>query len=118
MLNLILRLVINAAALILVAYLIPNFEIENFSIALISALVLGIINALIRPILVLLTLPINLLTLGLFTFVINAFMLWVVSSIIKGFDIANFGTAILAAIVLWAISITANILFQKQENAS
>lgn len=105
---LILRWIINALALLIVANIIPGFVIGSFYTALVVALVLGLVNATIRWVLVVLTLPINVLTLGLFSFVINALMILLVSTIVKGFDVAGFWPAFWAAIVLWLISVVTN----------
>ena len=94
------RWVLNAAALWIVAHLISGVSYRSIPTLLGAAAVLGLINALIRPIFLLVTLPLNLLTLGLFTFVINAIMLLLVSALIPGFTVAGFWTALLAAIVL------------------
>jgi len=102
--KLILRWVINALALILIAYLVPGITVSSFYIALMAALFLGIVNAVIRPIIILFTLPVNILTLGLFTFVINAFMLWFVSSFVKGFDVAGFWPAFWGALIFWLVT--------------
>ncbi len=99
--HILLRWIINALLLLLVAYLIPGFHVASFYAALFVALALGILNAIVRPILVILTLPITILTLGLFTFVINAFLLWFVSSFIKGFSVDSFTAAFLGAAILW-----------------
>ena len=82
--RLIFRWIINALALLLVAYLVPGIAVDGIWSALLTALVLGLVNAIIRPILLVLTLPVNIVTLGLFTFVINALMIWLVSAIVKG----------------------------------
>jgi putative membrane protein len=99
---------INALSLLALPYLISAVEIDGFGTALVVALVLGLLNAVIRPVLIVLTLPINILTLGLFTFVINGLMFWLVARFIEGFAITSFGWAILAAIVYslisWAVS--------------
>ena|SRR5689334_13502366 len=97
------RWLINAIALILVAYWIPGFHVAGFATALWVALVLGLLNAIVRPVLILLTLPITILTLGLFTLVINAAILLFVSNVTKGFTIDGFAPAFIAAILLWAI---------------
>ena len=76
---------INAVALMAVAYLLPGIEVSSFIVALVAALVLGLVNAVIRPLLILLTLPATLLTLGLFIFVINGLLFWFVGSFITGF---------------------------------
>lgn len=99
---------INAASLLLLAWLIPAVQVTGFGTALVVALVLGLLNAVIRPVLIVLTLPVNLLTLGLFTFVINGFLFWLAARILEGFSVSSFGWAILAAIVYslisWAVS--------------
>ena len=82
MLTLIARWIVNAAALLLVAYLYPGVTVESFLTAAIAALVLGLVNALVRPLLVLLTLPVTILTLGLFLFVLNALLFWFVAEIV------------------------------------
>lgn len=109
---LILRWLVNALALILVSQIVTGIEVDSFYAALIAALILGLVNAVIRPILLLLTLPINFLTLGLFTFVINALMLLLTSSVVKGFTIDGFGPALIGALVLWLISLVANLLLR------
>ncbi len=100
--------VINAAALFALPYLMTSIRVDNVSTALIAALVLGLVNTLIRPVLVLLTLPVTLLTLGLFIFVINALMFWGVSQLVGGFHVAGFwsafGGAILYSIISWILS--------------
>lgn len=100
---LLVRWFISAATLLLVAYLVPGFHVSGWYAAFIAALVLGLVNALIRPILLILTLPVNILTLGLFTLVVNAFMLWLVSTVVKGFEISGFAPAFWGALVLWLI---------------
>jgi len=107
-----LRWVINALALLVVANIVPGFEVSGLWAALIAALLLGLANAIIRPILLILTLPINILTLGLFTFVINALMIWLVSTIVKGFEVSGFVPALLAAFILWVVSLATNWLIK------
>ncbi len=112
---LIIRLLLNAGALLVVAYLIDGFSVEAFwPAAVVAALILGIANAILKPILVVLTLPINILTLGLFTFVINAGLLWLVQSFVSGFTIDQFWpTAIIGGLVLWIISWFTNAVTKK-----
>lgn len=110
--KLILRWLINALALLLVTEILTGFQVDSFYHALIAALVLGLINAIIRPVLLVLTLPVNLLTLGLFTFVVNALMILLMGTIVKGVDIASFWTALAAAIILWAVSVITNYLLK------
>ena len=111
------RWVINALALLLVANVVPGFGIETFYNALIAALVLGLVNALVRPLLFILTLPVTILTLGLFTFVINALMIWLVSTIVKGFVVTGFVPALLAALLLWAIALLTNWLVKQAKES-
>ena len=105
---LILRWLINALVLILISQLIPGFIVTSFYSALIAALLLGLVNATIRPILLILTIPINIITLGLFTFVINAVMLLLVSTVVKGFSITSFSSALLGGLILWLVSLLVN----------
>lgn len=102
--GLLLTWLINSVSLLIIAYLLKGFYVESFTAALVAALVLGVINTFIRPIFIVLTLPINILTLGLFTFVVNALMLKIMSSLVSGIEIDGWGTAILAAILLAIIS--------------
>src|SRR5512138_1617694 len=99
---------INAVALMAVAYFMPSISVSSFGAALVAALVLGALNAVVRPVLVLLTLPVTVLTLGLFIFVINGLLFWAVGSWIQGFAVAGFWSAVLGAIVFsivsWALS--------------
>ena len=108
-----LRWVINALALLALTQLLEGFSVSGFYIALIAALVLGLINAVIRPVLLFFTLPINILTLGLFTFVVNAALLWFVSTFIQGFTITDFWTALGAAIFLWVVSTLTNWMIKQ-----
>lgn len=98
-----LRWIMNSLILMLVAYLTPGISIASFWTALIVSVIFGLINAVIRPIILILTLPINILTLGLLTFVINALMFWLVSVIIKGFEVQNFASAFWGALIYCVI---------------
>jgi putative membrane protein len=106
--RLLLTWLINAAALFAVPFLMQSVRVENGATALIAALVLGLVNTLIRPILVLLTFPVTLLTLGLFIFIINGLMFWAVAQLVSGFQVAGFwsavGGALLYSIISWALS--------------
>jgi putative membrane protein len=95
---------INALALYITSYLVKGITVSGTSALFLAAALLGIINAVIRPILIILTLPINILTLGLFTFFINGLMLWMVSFLIKGFIIQGFWAAFLGALVISLVS--------------
>ena len=99
---------VNALALIAVAYLMPSITVSSFTAALVAALILGLINAVVRPVLILLTLPVTVITLGLFILVINGLLFWLVGSFIEGFVVQGFWSgfvgAILFSIVSWALS--------------
>jgi putative membrane protein len=97
----IIRWLANAVVLLMIPYLMgPAVQVAGIVPAFLAAFILGIVNALIRPILIVLSLPIQLLTLGLFTFIVNGFMLWIVSGIVQGFYISGFWPAVLASILL------------------
>lgn len=113
--KMLLRLVINAAAIIGVAYLFPGIEVSGFATALVVALVLAIVNLFFKPILVILTLPVTIVTLGLFTLVINGFLFWLVGRFIDGFSVTGFWTAILGSIVFSVISYLGHHLLIDEE---
>lgn len=98
------RFLLSALAVMATAYIVPGITVSSFWVALIAALVIGIVNALVRPILLLLTLPINILTLGIFTLIINALMFWLAASLVTGFDVRGFGSAFFGALVFWIVS--------------
>ncbi len=100
--------IINALSLLAVAYLIPSVRVESFYAALVTALLLAVVNTVIRPVLVLVTLPINILTLGLFTFVINALLFWFVASFVEGFRVGGFWSAFWGALAYSLISTLAS----------
>lgn len=99
---------INALALLALKYIMPSITVDSFVTALVVAVVLGLINTLIRPLFVLLTLPVTILTLGLFLFVINGLLFWAVGSFVPGFHVAGFWAgvfgAIIYSIISWALS--------------
>ena len=95
---------INALSLIAVTYLMPSISVSSFTTALVAALVLGLLNTIIRPILVLLTLPVTIVTLGLFIFVINGLLFWFAGSFVEGFVVAGFWAGVFGAIVYSLIS--------------
>lgn len=98
------RIGINALALLAAAYLIGGVHVQGFEAALVAALVLGLVNVTLRPVLIVLTIPVNIMTLGLFTFVINALMLLLVSRVVSGFEISGFWPALLTALFLSIVS--------------
>jgi len=109
----IVRWIINTLAVMLAAYLVPGVSVTNFWAALITALVMGLINAIVRPLVLILTLPVNILTLGLFTLVINALMFWLASAIVPGFYVAGFWPAFGGALIFWAVSWLTNSLLRE-----
>ena len=111
--RLLLRWLISALTLMLVAYYVPGIAVVTFYSALIAALILGLVNAIIRPLVVILTLPVNILTLGLFTLVINALMFWLASSVVKGFYVSGFMAAFWGALIMWLVSWVVNGLLKK-----
>jgi len=102
--GLLIRWLINAATLWLIAYFINGIEVNSVLAALIAAAVLGIVNAILRPIFILLTLPITLLTLGLFIFLLNGFMLYLVGTLVRGFEVHGFWAAVFGALILSIVS--------------
>ncbi len=100
--------ILNAIALLAVAYLYPGVQIQDWQAAAVAALVLGLVNAVIKPILIILTLPVTILTLGLFLLVINALLFWAVASLLPGFNVGGFGAAFLGAllysVITWLLS--------------
>lgn len=97
--KIIVRWLLLAAALLLVAQVYAGVSVASFSSALIAAFVLGLFNTLVRPLLVLLTLPVTLLTLGLFLFVINALMFWAAATVLDDFNVAGFGAALIGSLL-------------------
>lgn len=105
---LILKWLIMTVSVMVTAYVIPGVTVRSFMSALWVALLLGIVNMLLRPFLILITLPINILTLGLFTFVINGLIILLVSSVVKGFQVNGFWIAVLFSIVLSIVNYVMN----------
>jgi putative membrane protein len=116
--RLLLTWLINAAALMALPYLMTSVHVTNVGAALVAALVLGLVNTIIRPVLVVLTLPVTLVSLGLFILVINAFLFWLVATLVDGFQVTGFGSAFIAAIlysvISWALS---TLLLKKDDNS-
>lgn len=104
MLYFLLTWIVSAVSLMITARLVPGFEVDSWTAAALAAVVLGLVNAIVRPIFTILTFPITLLTLGLFLLVINAFMLWLVSFLTPGFEVASFFSAFIGSIVLTLVS--------------
>lgn len=110
--------ILNALALIAVANFVPGIRVDGFTDALIAAFFLGLVNTLIRPLLILLTLPATLITLGLFIFVINGLLFWFVGSVLRGFVVEGFWPGVMGAVLYsifsWALSAAAAQLIRKQ----
>jgi len=100
----VLRVLINAAAIYLAATIVPGIEVRDVLTALGAGLVLGLINAVVRPVLVVLTLPATILTLGLFLFVLNGLCLWLTALLVKGFEVQGFWPAVLGALLISVVS--------------
>ena len=109
---LLLRWILNTLILILVANVIPGISFTSLWAALITSIILGLINTLVRPIIILLTLPINIVTLGLFTFIINGLMFWLASTIVRGFEISGFLPAFFGALLYWLLIMGVNYLIK------
>jgi putative membrane protein len=105
--------VINTGALIAVAYLMPSIQVSSFGAALVAALVLGLVNAVVRPVLVLLTLPVTVLTLGLFIFVLNGLLFWMVGTWLEGFDVGGFWSGVIGALLFSIVSWLLSALVQR-----
>ncbi|HAZ28583.1 MAG TPA: hypothetical protein DCY48_02280 [Candidatus Magasanikbacteria bacterium] len=112
--RLLIRWVLNAATLLALAFYLPGIEVSGWYAALITALVLGLVNAIIRPIILLLTLPITVLTLGLFTLVINAVLFWFVGTVVEGFSVAGFWPAFWGALIMSVVSWIVGLVFKKK----
>ena len=114
MLKLLLKWLLSAAALLGVAYIYGGVAVASFGTAMIAALVIGLLNMLVRPILVVLTIPITLLTLGLFLFVINALMFWWAGSIFAGFQVPGFGAALIGSLIYSACSVVIDAAMERR----
>ena len=111
--RLLIRWFLLAGALLLVTHLYGGVALVGYSAALIAALVIGLLNTLVRPVLVLLTLPVTLLTLGLFLFVINALMFWAAASMLDGFAVAGFGAALIGSLIYTLCSMVIDVIMER-----
>lgn len=112
--RLLLRWILNALALLGLAYIVPGIAISGWYAALITVLILGLVNALIRPLCILLTLPLTIVTLGLSTLVINGLLFWFVSTVVKGFDVAGFVPAFVGALVMTIVSWVLSVVLKRE----
>jgi len=109
--SLLVHWLVYAVAIVITAYLLPGVQLSGFSAALVTALVLGLVNTFIKPVLLLLTLPLNILTLGLLTFVINALLILLTSALVPGFVVTGFWWALLFSLVLSAVNYALSLIF-------
>lgn len=107
----ILHLLLTATLLLLVAHLISGIQVRGWGSAIVGALVLGIVNAIVRPILVLLTLPLTIVTLGLFLFIVNALSLWLAFALVPGIRVSGFGAALLGSLLLTVLNLLLAAIF-------
>ena len=108
--------ILNALALLVVAYLLPGIRVDGFFSALIAAMLLGLINVLLRPLLILLTLPVTFVTLGLFVLVINGLLFWFAGSVLKGFDVSGFWAGLTGSLLYSALSFILSFMLRKQNS--
>ena len=111
--RILIRWLLLASALLFLAQVLPGVKVGGFTSALWVALVLGLLNTLVRPVLVLLTLPVTLLTLGLFLFVINALMFWAAAWMLEGLEVSSFGTALLASLLYSAMGLVIDAAVER-----
>lgn len=111
--KLLLTWLLSACALLLVAYLYPGVQVQSFTSALIAAAVIGVFNTLLRPVLVVLTLPVTVITLGLFLFVINALLFWAAASVLDGFHVNGFGAALLGSLIYSALMLLVDMALKS-----
>ena len=111
--RLVLKWLLSAVALLVVAYVYSGVQVNSFVSALIAAAVIGLLNAVLRPVLVILTLPVSIVTLGLFLFVINALMFWSASGLLNGFHVAGFWAALLGSLIYSALGLIIDAALSK-----
>ena len=116
MLKMILRWVLMAVALLAVSYLYSGVQVASFGTALLAAVVIGLLNVLLRPILVLLTLPVTVLTLGLFLFIVNALVFWAASGLMPGFHVNGFLAALLGSLIYSALGLCIDAVISDKSN--
>jgi putative membrane protein len=110
MIELIIKWVVNSTALLVVAHVVSGVTLDNWLTVFVAALVLGLLNAFLRPVLIFLTLPVTVLTLGLFTLIINAFLFYMAAHLVKGFHVSGYWQAFVAAFVFSLVSFLLNMI--------
>ena len=114
--SLLARWLVNTLLFLLVAALLPDsIHISGVGTALVVALLWGLFSVTLKPVLIVLTLPVNILTLGLFTFFINAFLFWFLAQVVKGFEVDGFGAAFFGALLLSGLHLIAGALMKRRE---
>jgi putative membrane protein len=111
------RWLLGAIAIGLTAYILPGIKVDSIGALILTSLVLGILNAIMRPVLVILTLPATILSLGLFLFVINAFLLWLAGVMVSGFHVEGFGWALLGSLLITIINAILGMMFGVKKGA-
>jgi putative membrane protein len=111
--KLLLKWLLSACALLGVAYLYPGVEIQSLTSALVAALVIGLFNLVLRPVLLVLTLPVTVVTLGLFLFVINALLFWAAAGVLEGFYVRGFGAALLGSLIYSAFGLLIDLALER-----
>ncbi|MBC7376663.1 MAG: phage holin family protein [Burkholderiaceae bacterium] len=111
--KLLVRWLLSAVALLAVAHLYSGVQVTSFTAALIAAFVIGLLNTIVRPVLVVLTLPVTVVTLGLFLFVINAFMFWAAASVLNGFHVSGFGAALLGSLIYSVLGMVIDLALES-----
>ncbi|OGS46910.1 MAG: hypothetical protein A2539_02150 [Elusimicrobia bacterium RIFOXYD2_FULL_34_15] len=114
--NILLKLITNIISFILVVYLAPGIKIDSLKTLIIAALILTLINTFLKPIILIFTLPFNIISLGLFTFIINGFIFYIISKIISGLSFTSFGNAVWCALIFSVISFFVNLFFGHNDN--
>jgi putative membrane protein len=110
----IVHLVVSALLLVLVAYFVPGIHVSSFLVALVAALIFGVVNGIVRPVLVVLTLPVTVITLGLFLLVINALMLMLTAWLVPGFTVTGFVAALMGSVLLTLFNLVADAVLGKK----
>ena len=118
MVKLLVKWGLSAVALMFLAYLLPGIVVKSFGAALLAAAVIALLNSIVRPILIVLTLPVTVVTLGLFLLVINALMFWLAGSMLSGFEVSSFWWALAGAIVYSLLSMVVDMAMQQLSSSS
>lgn len=113
--NFILRLLINALAFYAIARYVPGFHVSNFTAALIASFIFGIVNAIVRPLVLLITLPLTILTLGIFVLIVNALMIWLTALVAPGLRIDGFEPAFIGGLIMLVVSLLTSHLLKSEE---